>query len=115
VRLEGHHDLPGVLGEDPRGRASEELGRRGVELAAERAAAALTRALATDDVRAYAEALRASVRALERLWRLRQELPRERVPPVPTPAWIRHLEAVREGDWERARAAAEEKLGDPAR
>ena len=52
--------------------------------------------------------------ALERLWELRQELPREQVPPVQTPAWIRHLEAFREGDWPAARAAAEEKTADPA-
>jgi creatinine amidohydrolase len=112
VRLDGHGELPGIVGEDPRGHASAELGRRGLELEAERAAAALERALAHEDVAPYAAALGASVHALERLWELRQELPRDQVPPVATPAWIRHLEAFSRGDWEAARAAAEAKRDD---
>lgn len=114
VRLEGHADLPGIVGDDPRGPASEKLGRRGLDLAADRAARALERALGTPDPRPYADALRASVGALEALWKLRQERPRDEVPPVQTPAWFRHLEALREGDWNEASAAAEEKLRHPA-
>jgi hypothetical protein len=102
-----------VIGEDPRGLASHELGEQGLGLAAERAAAALERAL--EEPRGlYAEALAAALAALEHLWQLRQELPRDRVPPVATPAWIRHLEAFRAGDWRAAKAAAEEKRADPA-
>jgi len=62
----------------------------------------------------YAEALAAAVEALERLWELRQELPREEVPPVQTPAWLSHLEAFRIGDWPAATAAAWSKWANPA-
>ena len=112
VHLEIAGDLPGVIGYDPRGRATPEFGEQALELAATRAAAAVERALA--ELRApFAEALAAAVAALEELWRLRRELPREQVPPVATPAWIRHLECIRDGDWAGARRAAEAKLADP--
>jgi hypothetical protein len=102
-----------VIGEDPRGRATPELGERALELASKRAAAAVERAL--DEPREpIAEALNAAVAALEALWQLRRERPRDQVPPVATPAWIRHLECVRDGDWGGAREAAEAKLADPA-
>jgi creatinine amidohydrolase len=116
VRLDVGGDLPGVIGDDPRGDASAHLGRRGLDVAAERAAQALDAALAhsTADRVEYAAALRASVSALERLWQLREQLPRELVPPVQTAAWLLHVEALRDGDYERARAAAEQKLADPA-
>jgi hypothetical protein len=61
-----------------------------------------------------AEALTAAAAALEALWQLRRERPRDQVPPVVTPAWIRHLECVRDGDWDGAREAAAAKLADPA-
>ena len=113
VRLDVEGDLPGVIGDDPRGRASRELGEQGLELAATRAATALERAL-VEPRAPFAASLGASLAALERLWELRQQLPRERVPPVVTPTWVRHLEAMRDGDWEAAEAAAQEKLGDPS-
>jgi len=113
VRLDHDGDLPGVIGDDPRGRASAQLGDEALELAADRVAAALDRALA--EPRApYAGALESAIAALERLFHLREHLGRDRVPPVQTPAWLRHLEAFRAGDWERARAAAEAKRADPA-
>jgi creatinine amidohydrolase len=117
VRLDVGGDLPGVIGDDPRGAASVELGRGGLAVAAERAGHALGAVLAHSaaDRVAYTAALRASVSALERLWQLRQQVPRERVPPVQTAAWLAHVEALREGDYDRARAAAEEKLADLAR
>jgi hypothetical protein len=45
VQLEHAGELPGVIGEDPRGRASHELGEQGLETAARRIAQALDRAL----------------------------------------------------------------------
>jgi creatinine amidohydrolase len=90
VRLELTGELPGVIGDDPRGRASRELGEQGLELASTRAAAALDRALA-EPREPFATALRAGLDALEHIWRLRQERPREEVPPVQTSAWLRHL------------------------
>jgi creatinine amidohydrolase len=113
VHLETGGELPGVIGDDPRGRATRELGEQGLELASSRAAGAIERAL-TEPRGPYAGALAAAVAALEALRKLRQELPREQVPPVATPAWISHLERFREGDWPAARAAAEAKLADPS-
>ena len=98
VHLDVPGDLPGVIGDDPRGRATEELGERALALASTRAAAALDRALA-EPREPCAHATEAGLAALERLWQLRQELPREQVPPVQTPAWIEHLERFRDGDW----------------
>ena len=113
VHLEHEGDLPGLIGDDPRGRATRELGERGLATAAERVAEALERALG--EPRApYAEALTAAVQALERLWELRQELPRDQVPRVQTPAWLSHLEAFRNGDWPVAAAAARAKWANPA-
>ena len=100
-------DLPGVIGADPRD-ATAELGARALALATERAAAVLARAAEAR------EALAAGLAALERIWELRQELPREEVPPVQTPAWIRHLEAFREGRWQDAIDAAQSKWVNPS-
>jgi len=113
VHLDHEGDLPGVIGDDPRGQATAELGEQGLALAAERIAAALDRAL-EEPREPYVAALESGVAALERLFHLRQNLGRDRVPPVQTKAWLRHLEAFREGDWERARAASEAKRADPA-
>ena len=111
VQLDVEGELPGVIGDDPRGRATNALGEQALELASARAAAALDRALMTPR-EPYDAALEAAVATLERLWQLRRELPRDRVPPVATPAWIRHLECFRDGDWGGAKAAAEAKLDD---
>jgi len=113
VKLEREGELPGVIGEDPRGRSTRERGREGLELAADRAAAALERAL-SEPREPYAAALAAGLAALEQLWQLRENLPREEVPPVQTEAWLEHLRAMRDGDYERAVEAAREKLDDPA-
>ena len=113
VHLDREGDLPGVIGDDPRGRASRELGEQGLETAARRVADALERALG-EPREPYARALERATQALERLWHLRQNLPRDRVPSVQTPAWLRHLEAFRAGDWAAAEAAADAKRRDPA-
>jgi creatinine amidohydrolase len=113
VHLDLEGDLPGVIGDDPRGRATTELGEHALDVASARAAAVLERAL-SEPRGPIADALAASVAALEALWQLRHERPRDRVPQVVTPAWIRHLECLRDGDWKQAREAAETKLADPA-
>ncbi|HWQ02314.1 MAG TPA: creatininase family protein [Gaiellaceae bacterium] len=113
VHLEIEGDLPGVIGDDPRSRATPELGEQALELASSRAAALLDRAL-LEPREPIAGALAAAVEALEVLWRLRQDLPREQVPAVTTLTWIRHLERFREGDWAEARDAAAAKTADPA-
>jgi creatinine amidohydrolase len=114
VRVDREGDLPGVTGDDPRQQASREKGEQGLELAAERIAAALERAL-RERPEPFQDALRAGLAALERLWELRRELGREHAPPVQTPAWLRHLEALRDGDYAAARVAAEAKRADPRR
>jgi creatinine amidohydrolase len=113
VRLDHDGELPGVIGDDPRGRATRERGEEGLEVAAERAAAALDRALA-EPREPYASALEAGLRALEQLWHLRRGQPPGLVPPVQTPSWLRHLEAMRDGDYEAATEAALRKLENPA-
>ncbi len=112
VHLDHEGELPGVIGDDPRGRATRELGEQGLATAAERVAAAVERALG-EPRGPYAEALAGAVEALERLWELRQELPRDEVPPVLTPVWLSHLEAFRDGDWAAAKAAAWSKWANP--
>ena len=113
VHLELEGELPGVIGDDPRGRATPELGEEALELASARAADLLEKVL--HEPRApIAAALTAAVEALEELWRLRAQLPREQVPPVVTPAWISHLERFRDGEWQEAQRAAEAKRADPA-
>lgn len=113
VRLGHTGEVPGVIGDDPRGAASADLGEQGLDTAASRVAAALDRAL-QQPRGPYAEALAAGLAALERLWELRRELPRDQVPPVQTPAWLSHLEAFRNGDWAAATAAAQSKWANPA-
>jgi creatinine amidohydrolase len=113
VHLDLEGELPGVIGEDPRGRATAALGEQALEVASARAAATVERAL-EEPREPIAEALGAAVAALDALWQLRRERPRDQVPPVATPVWIRHLECFREGDWDGAREAAEAKLADPA-
>jgi hypothetical protein len=98
---------------DPAGIEARVAAKPALELAAERAAVGLERAL-VEPREPFAEALGAGLAALERLWELRQELPRDQVPPVATATWIRHLERFCAGDWAGARAAAEEKLAHPA-
>jgi creatinine amidohydrolase len=113
VHLDLESDLPGVIGDDPRGRATTELGEQALELASERAAVVLGRAL-HESRKPIMDALAAAVGALEALWELRRTNPRDQVPQVATPAWIRHLECLRDGDWAGATEAAETKLADPA-
>jgi creatinine amidohydrolase len=116
VRLAGDEPLVGVIGEDPRAGASRELGACAGAEAGRRIAAALRRALAAgaEERDAYRAALTAGLGALDALAELRARLPREQVPPVGTPAWIAHLEALLDGRHAEAREHAERKRADPA-
>jgi creatinine amidohydrolase len=108
--------LPGVIGDDPRGRASARLGEEGVTAAAGALAAALRRALAEapEDRERYVAALRAGLAALDRTAALRAELPRDQVSPVLTPAWMEHIEALLDGRYDDAAAHARRKAADLA-
>ena len=118
VRLEGlgpDKELPGVVGEDPRGRASHELGARGLEVASGAVARAVERGLAENALERsrYVTALEAGSRALEALAVMCAARPKSEVPPVVTPAWIRHLRALNLGRYAEAADAANQKLSDP--
>jgi creatinine amidohydrolase len=108
VRLDDAGDRPGVIGADPAG-ATPEQGRRGLEAAARRLAAAVERAL-DEDRAAYAEALTAGVEALEALWELRQRVARDQAPPVQTQAWLDYCQALHGGRYTEAKDAAGRKL-----
>jgi creatinine amidohydrolase len=108
--------LEGVIGEDPRGgRASRELGERASALAVAAMSGALQRAPSEDaEVRdRYCAALLAGLDALDHIAELRARLPRDRVPPIPTPAWIAHLEALLDGRYDDARVHANRKCAVP--
>lgn len=108
--------LPGVIGADPRGTASAELGADGVAQVADRGAAIVDRLLAADALarERLLAALEAGQQALQRLASLRAARPKAQVPKVQTPAWLEHLEALHAGDYAAAAAAATRKWGDPA-
>ena len=108
--------LPGVIGDGPRsagtGRA---LGRKGLDLAATRMAAAVLRAAGESrtERRAYLRSIGAAVDALERVERIRMDGPGSKAPPVLTPTWIQHLTAAWAGDYHAAAIYARKKARDP--
>lgn len=105
--------LEGIVGEDPRGKASIDFGRRLVETISERAAAVATRLLRQTsplERALYIEAVAAGVRALEQTARQRRVLPKEKVPPITTPAYRSYCQAIFEGDYARALGHIERKL-----
>jgi creatinine amidohydrolase len=107
--------LEGVLGIDPRGVASPEQGRALFELLTSRIAEAASRLLreTTSSQRtAFIEALAAAVALLEATAQQRQVYPKDRVPPVTTPAYIAFCQAMYAGEYQAARSHAERKLSN---
>lgn len=107
--------LDGVIGADPRGAASIEMGQRLLDDIAGRTAQVALRLLrdTTPLQRAdYLEALAAGVRVLEKTAHQRQIMPRSAVPSISTEAWLAHCQAIHAGDYRAARAHAERKLAD---
>jgi creatinine amidohydrolase len=117
VRLDERVEQPlaGVIGLDPRGRASAALGASATAHAATRISAAIDHALrfSRNERDAYVAALTAGVAALERIADLRQMTPRELVPPVQTPEWLAHIRALHEGDFGAALQHATNKRDQP--
>lgn len=109
-------ELPGVLGEDPRGRASRELGEHGVRTVVERVAATVQRSLNEEPMvrERYLGAVDAGLRALAALLEIRARRPRSEVPPVLTNSWRNHLQALAAGRYAEAARWAEAKWADPA-
>jgi len=107
--------LDGVQGADPRHDASPEHGQMLLETivarAAEMGARLLSRTSALDRSD-YIEALAAAVRVIERSMQLRQDRPKRDVPPLLTPAYCAHCQAMAAGNYRLARDWAERKLSN---
>jgi len=105
--------LDGILGPDPRGKASEAWGRELIDSIVERAGAVIRRLTSdTSPVERshFIEALSAAVRVLEETYQRRLSLPKSQVPPVTTPEYLAHCQALYRGDYRAAKQHAERKL-----
>ncbi len=113
--VESTQPLDGIIGEDPRQSASRSLGETTVQAIVERWSG-LTDRLLTDTSRVhraqYIEALAVAVRVMENLLTARMIKPRPQVPPLATPAYLAHLQALYQGDYPAALKHAEAKLID---
>ena len=114
-RTDADGGLPGVVGEDPRGRATRELGLQGTDEVAGKVSVAIERALDQSalDRERFVGAVEASLRALGALQSMRETRPRSEVPPVVTPAWVEHLRALHSGRYEDATRHATAKFYRP--
>lgn len=113
--VDADEPLDGVLGDDPRGAASQEFGRELLVTIAARTAEVGRRLLrGTDAVarRDYVAALNAGVRVLAETQARRDERPKSTVPSIGTAAWLAYCQAMYRGDYRAAREAAERKLAD---
>lgn len=105
--------LEGIIGEDPRGKATPELGARLKDLISKRAAQFASRLLAAPEEREeFIAALEAGVRVLEQTAQQRRVLPKSQVPPIVTPAYRAFCQALFNGDYAGARQHAARKLAD---
>ncbi|HLY62664.1 MAG TPA: creatininase family protein [Terriglobia bacterium] len=117
VRLESvpsTSPLEGVIGEDPRGKASRDWGNKLMDTISSCAAEVALRFLHQDEKtrKAFMEALDAGVLALELIAEQRRLFGRENVPPIATPSYRSHLEAIYQGDYAAAKIFAAQKLSD---
>jgi creatinine amidohydrolase len=119
VRLEAvaaDAPLEGIIGEDPRGRASAAHGAQLLGAIVERAAQMAQRFSAPDGFAqrpAYLAALEAGVSVLEEIQRQRQALSKAAAPAITTPLYRQYCQALAAGDYEQALACAAKKLQDP--
>jgi creatinine amidohydrolase len=106
--------LPGVIGDDPRGRASQEWGAHLLDQIAGRSAAlALVLHEATASRRAlYLAALETMVRVLEVIQEARTTRPAPEVPELLAPAYVSALQALARGDFASARDQAARRLAE---
>lgn len=106
--------LPGVIGDDPRGRASAAWGEALIGDLVARAAALSHRLLAAEPVErdAYRSAMQASAAVLDAINDLRAQQPPVPVPPLMTPLWLAHCTAFAAGDWAAMHSAAQQRLAD---
>jgi creatinine amidohydrolase len=119
VRLEAvaaDAPLEGIIGEDPRGRASAAHGAQLLGAIVERAAQMAQRFSAPDGLAqrpAYLAALEAGVSVLEEIQRQRQALSKAAAPAITTPLYRQYCQALAAGDYKQALACAAKKLQDP--
>lgn len=106
--------LPGVLGEDPRGRASQEWGIQLLDQIAGRSAAlALDLHEAEAGRRArYVAAMENIVRVLDVIQEARTSRPPEAVPELLAPAYVAALQALNRGEFAAARDHAARRLNE---
>lgn len=107
--------LDGVLGADPRGKASQELGTTIFAAITERTALVALRLLNETDAisrQDYIQALYAGVRVLARTQSERDAKPKSSVPSIGTQAWLTYCHAVYSGAYREAKKTAERKLAD---
>ncbi len=118
VRLDARpagQPLEGIIGEDPRGKATPEFGARLKDLIATRGTQFARRLLAAPEEREeFMAALEAGVRVLEQTAQQRRVLPKSQVPPVVTPAYRAYCQALFGGDYPAARRHAGRKLANLA-
>jgi creatinine amidohydrolase len=119
VRLEAvaaESPLEGIIGEDPRGRASAAHGAQLLEAIVERAAQMAQRFNVPDDLAqrpAYLAALQAGVSVLEEIQRQRLALSKAAAAPIVTPLYRQYCQAMAAGDYAQALDFAAKKLQDP--
>jgi creatinine amidohydrolase len=106
--------LEGIIGEDPRGKASREWGAKLMETISARAAEVAQRFLheGRNARMSFMEALDIGVRVLELTAEQRRLLGRENVPPITTPSYRSHLDAMYRGNYAAAKEFASGKLAD---
>lgn len=105
--------LPGVIGPEPRGAATAELGASIIEATATRSASLAARLLSSADERTnYARILELGVEVMELTSRLRLTADKGAVPPIGTPAWLLHCAALTNGNYDRAEAHLRAKIAD---
>lgn len=119
VRLESVHPnqaLEGIIGEDPRGKASREWGVKLMQTISTRTAEVARRFLHEDTAArsSFVDALATGVEVLESTAEQRRILPREQVPPIVTPAYHEFCQAIYRGDYRAAREFASRKLANLA-
>ena len=106
--------LDGVIGADPRGAASAEMGSQLLAAIVDTAEVTVARLLNQSAVERarYVEVSGLLVRVLQKTFEQRQQLPKALVPGITTPAYLHSCQALFSGDYERAKKFAEAKLAD---
>jgi creatinine amidohydrolase len=107
--------LEGVIGDDPRGKASVEFGQRLISSISARTGEIARRFLQPSsplEREEFVEVLEAGVQVLELLAKQRKLLPKNQVPPIVTPAYSAYCEAIYRGDYRDALRHVERKIAN---